>query len=256
MNIPEILPDKYVRKARLSVTILVVLPAALAVSCAIGGIAIDTTTISGKWLSAAVPVGLVGGALLTLAERVARAGRKHEPYLFHQWGGPPLNEALQGRGSDEHRQTWAMIRGYLQSQIDSDLDTDPKSRHLETELKAATKDKKRFPLVFAENCNYGFCRNLWGVKSWGVATSLIAIVVGGGFLLVDWGKPMWSALPMTTVVVGIVAFVLWLFVGKGFVHHAALAYVAAMRNAGTKLLQEARRQGNDAAETTSRSDIA
>jgi len=25
-----------------------------------------------------------------------------------------------------------------------------------------TRDKKAFPLIFEENCNYGFRRNLWG----------------------------------------------------------------------------------------------
>ncbi|MEM6364407.1 MAG: hypothetical protein AAF745_08270, partial [Planctomycetota bacterium] len=244
-----------VRKARLSVTVLLVLPAAMAVMCVVGGAAIDTTTLSGKWLAASVPATLVVGALLMLAEQVARAGRKHEAYLWHLWGGPPLNQAIQGHGTEEHRQTWAMIRDHLESQVGKPND-DPKSRHLETELKEATRDVDRFPRVFAENCSYGFRRNLWGVKSWGIASSLFAVVTGGVLIWMEISQPIWPVLPIATLIVGLVGLVLWMFVNRTFVHQAALAYTAAMRNAGTKLLQEARRDASKDAGPPPRSDVA
>ena len=38
-----------------------------------------------------------------------------------------------------------------------------------------TRDKKTFPLLFQENCSYGFWRNLWGLKLVGVTASLVAL---------------------------------------------------------------------------------
>jgi len=47
-------------------------------------------------------------------------------------------------------------------------------------IREKTRNKKRFGLVFEENCNYGFRRNLWGMKPIGIslsALSTLAIVI-------------------------------------------------------------------------------
>src|SRR5690606_14015952 len=43
-------------------------------------------------------------------------------------------------------------------------------------LRDRTRDKTAFPLVYAENVNYGFRRNLWGMKKAGVVISVCALV--------------------------------------------------------------------------------
>jgi len=52
-----------------------------------------------------------------------------------------------------------------------------------TQLRDRTRDKGRFPLVFEENCNYGYRRNLWGMKPLGVLGSLGGVVVSGAVLV-------------------------------------------------------------------------
>jgi hypothetical protein len=44
-------------------------------------------------------------------------------------------------------------------------------------LKEKTRDHTAYPLVIEENINYGFRRNLWGMKSVGVILSLLAVIV-------------------------------------------------------------------------------
>ncbi|MBI3983214.1 MAG: hypothetical protein HY337_09890 [Gemmatimonadetes bacterium] len=45
-----------------------------------------------------------------------------------------------------------------------------------TLLKEKTRDRTKFSLVFEENCNYGFRRNLWGMKSLGITSAIIGVV--------------------------------------------------------------------------------
>ena len=40
-----------------------------------------------------------------------------------------------------------------------------------------TRDRDRFPLVYKENVNYGFRRNLWGLKPIGLVLSLAGAVI-------------------------------------------------------------------------------
>src|SRR5947208_9959356 len=48
-------------------------------------------------------------------------------------------------------------------------------------LRNATRDRSTFPLVFAENVNYGFRRNLWGMRSAGIACSAVS-ALGAAYL--------------------------------------------------------------------------
>lgn len=249
------LPDQYVRKARLYVTVLLVLPVALAIVCVAGGTVLDTVTTKGKLVAGSTLVGLVIGSLLMLAEQVARVGRDQQPFLFHMWGGAPLNEAIHGRGDREHRETWSRIRQYLVTQVSGSVGGDPKSRDLESELKELTRDKSKFTMVFHENCNFGFRRNLYGVRAWGFGSAGTAIVSGGLFLYAQWGQSQPAVLPWMTLVVGLIALLLWFRVTPLFVRRAAWAYVAAMRGAGLTLLREDR-QAAPTPPTTSKGDAA
>ena len=46
-----------------------------------------------------------------------------------------------------------------------------------TALKARTRDAKRYPLVFVENCNYGFQRNLLAMRPVGLLVCALSVVV-------------------------------------------------------------------------------
>jgi hypothetical protein len=43
-------------------------------------------------------------------------------------------------------------------------------------LLAKTRDKERFQLLFQENVNYGFRRNLWAMKTVGITISILSLV--------------------------------------------------------------------------------
>ncbi len=52
-------------------------------------------------------------------------------------------------------------------------------------LLSRTRDRDKFRLVFEENVNYGYRRNLWAMKDTGIATSLIGLVGGLARILRD-----------------------------------------------------------------------
>jgi|GEM_PF-2116953 len=241
----SVIPDEYTRRARLHPVVLLALPVALAITSMVGGVLFDTFETVGKLLSGGMLAGLIVGALLTLANQVGRAGRKHEPYLFHIWGGPPLAVAINGRGEEEHRTTWRRIRSYLSDKIGVNTDVnedmpEDRCRDLETELKSLTRDTKKFRRVFDENCNYGFRRNMFGLKTWGIGSALVSVVIASLILFADFGKPVWPVLPWSTLLVSLMALVGWWYVTPVWVRFMADAYVSAMRDAGVILARDER----------------
>ena len=115
-----------------------------------------------------------------------------------------------------------------------------------TSLREATRDRARFPLVFAENANYGFRRNLWGLKPIGASIAVaLALVSWALLLLTVWGRPWpdpwWDvfANPDSVAVIRLVVAgantmfaVFWLFWVKP-------SWVKVVANAYAKQLMEA-----------------
>ena len=67
---------------------------------------------------------------------------------------------------------------------------DTRYEEVVTSLREATRDRDRFPLVFAELANYGFRRNLWGLRPIGASVAVaLALVSWTSLLLTIWGRP-------------------------------------------------------------------
>ena len=67
---------------------------------------------------------------------------------------------------------------------------DTKYEEVVASLREATRDMTKFPLVFAENANYGFRRNLWGLRPIGAPIAVgLALVLWILLSLTIWGRP-------------------------------------------------------------------
>jgi hypothetical protein len=173
--------DAYTLRARFQPALLVALPLALSVLALDPWHHVITKT---AWTVLA----WAGGT--TLVAQLARdQGKLKEPKLFLDWGGKPSTVALRFRGA----QNLALVqrRHDLLRRVLPDLRLpnadeerrDPRAADAAYDacvgaLRDRTRDKARFPLVFEENCNYGFRRNLWGLKPWGITTSSIGSLLG------------------------------------------------------------------------------
>jgi hypothetical protein len=65
-----------------------------------------------------------------------------------------------------------------------------------------TRDTAKFPLIFEENINYGFRRNLWGMRPAGIVLAILGMGIALGATYLAWIKndPLWLVALGATVV--------------------------------------------------------
>ena len=179
----------------------------------------------GVWGAVWALVGWAGGSAL-LAQIGRDAGRRKESRLFETWGGKPTTRILRHREPEKnvvllerrHKKLKALMHGVKLPSVDEEV-ADPQTADATYEacttfLRERTRDHKKFPLIFQENCSYGFRRNLWGLKAIGFVSALAGLMVICGVPLVDAAARTGVRLAVV-VVCGGLNFLLtlgWLFV--------------------------------------------
>lgn len=126
----------------------------------------------------------IGVFSFILAQLGRDRGKKKEKELFKHWGGIPTSVIL--RHSNKYLDVHTKKRFHTKlEQLIPDIRI-PTPEEEQENLYAAdciyysctkyllskTRDTNKYPLLFKENVNYGFRRNLWGMKVW----ALIIIV--------------------------------------------------------------------------------
>lgn len=172
--------DEYAMRARVVPAFIVALPV-LVVGAALlpGGIA-GWAGLSGllAWCGAGFVMDQLG----------RDAGRRKQAALFEAWGGAPTTKKLRHREAVNTvtLARWHQkLKGLMQARkfpSAADEAVDPGAADAVYEagvavLREKTRDRRRFPLVFRENCSYGFRRNLWGMKPVGVTLAALALAV-------------------------------------------------------------------------------
>ncbi len=174
--------DAYTIRARLWPALLVALPLGLTTLALLPG--------SFQGWDALWSLIVFSGGTALLAEIGRDYGKKKELRLFQLWGGKPTTRMLRHRDTPDitalmhqHRQLEQLIPG-----LKLPTPEDEKTKPLEADqvyekciefLRVQTRDRKKFPLVFEENCNYGFRRNLWGMRPLGIVISILSFVAIG-----------------------------------------------------------------------------
>jgi len=221
--------DLYHCHARLKPALLAVLPASLTVAAcfpdekiALAGIAALLSTF---------------GLCALLAQIGRDMGKVKESWLFQQWGGKPTTVKLRYQGTSLDWVTHARVHDTLSTAVGIPAPTkdgevaDPNGADevyeaFATFLREATRDQEKYRLVYAENVNYGFRRNLWGMKPLGIAIAVMG-VIGAGVsvvraLIVDGSVP---AVAIAAMVLSAVLLSLWIFwIKPSWVRVAAEAY--------------------------------
>lgn len=139
-----------------------------------------------------------GGAVL-LTEVGRERGRQRQQNLWASWGGAPTTRLLRFREAT-NRTILIRWRKAIEALTGRELPTeedeaqDPYGADAEYDAAAAylieaTRDSSRFPLVLAENISYGFRRNLWGLKPFGVTIAAFGAVASGLLVLLAVGVP-------------------------------------------------------------------
>lgn len=172
--------DEYELKARIAPGLLVAVPIGLAGLIYFG---IDFGLEAGF-----IAVGVMLGGGVLLAKVVSDHGGSTEQLLFESWGGMPSVQLLRHR--DQHISEHAKTRIHAELAAKAKLamttiaeesmdsaSADRVYRQASDWLRANTRDKQRFPTVFARNCEYGFARNAYGVRRLALGVSAATTIL-------------------------------------------------------------------------------
>jgi hypothetical protein len=169
--------DTYNLRARVAPVFVVLIPAIIAVA------AWAPEALSLKLGSAAAVVSI--GLSMLVAQFGRDFGKRKEAGLWEGWGGPPTTQLMRHRNLSFNPVVRGRYHAHLQGLCPNikiptaeeearDPDSADQIYSAATRyLIGATRDTKRFPLIFKENVNYGFLRNLWGLKPFGLIISLL-----------------------------------------------------------------------------------
>jgi hypothetical protein len=223
--------DAYTIRARLRPALIVILPVALVVLTFFPN---DLTT-----LGLLVSVIVVCGGTYLLSQIGRNMGKSKEDLLFTQWeGGKPTTRILRHSTStnsvileQRHNKLKKLFPSLKIPNISEEAKLPEKADQIYDAcvklLIGKTRDKDKFPLVFEELCNYGFCRNLWGMKPLGITTSIIGLLVSIGFISTNF-LILKATIPPFAIICSSLSFLLlflWVFMfTPSWVKVAADAY--------------------------------
>ncbi|WP_407313660.1 hypothetical protein [Desulfosporosinus sp. SB140] len=227
--------DQYDRKARLEPALLTAFPAIVTLVLWFP----QLQSLSGGIISF---LGAIG--IFALLVRISRnAGYKKQSHLIQIWSGMPTTKMLRHRDYTIDKITKARYHKYLQDNISgmsiptveqesaNPDEADQLYQSAINWLREQTRDKGLFPLVFEENCNYGFSRNLWGLKPWGLIISVVSLV-GSGFAISLSHKTNLKIVPFHiwgTIIISLISLLIWLIlITPNWVNSSAEAYARAL----------------------------
>ena len=175
-------------------------------------------------LAAVVPEGLklpIGGAAALvfapisffLSQIGADFGKRLEEGLWTKWGGPPttrffrhgnreFNEVTRGRVHAKLRQLGLHVPTREEQEHDQTA-ADTHYQSCTEDLIRRTRDAKKFPLVFKGLTEYGFRRNLLGLKFFGVFLTFVGVAGSAWATYTAWNAS--TELPAVSLVAGLIS---------------------------------------------------
>lgn len=173
--------DEYSLNARVRPALLVLLPLIVAAYL----------TFPQLYTLGAALVGLVSicGFITALAHFTRHRGRLVESALYKSWGGKITTKLLRHRDSTLDRVTKLRYHDFLSRNIpgwelqtpdDEAKDPSRADSFYESATKwllEKTRDTSKYNLLFKENIGYGFRRNCYGVKAYGIAISVCSLAL-------------------------------------------------------------------------------
>lgn len=172
--------DTYSLKARVYPCTIVLLPCFL-----LAIIYVTNIEAYYHYLTSFIGIGVFS---FILAQIGRDQGKKKEKKLFEHWGGKPTSVIL--RHSNNHLDIHTKKRTHTKfEQIIPDIKI-PTEEEEQEDLNAAdsiydscakhliskTRDTNKYHLLFKENINYGFRRNLWGMKAWALIILVVCLI--------------------------------------------------------------------------------
>lgn len=152
-----------------------------------------------------------------------QAGKSKEMRLWQSWDGPSTTRFLRCMNTEFNPIRREKCRKNLERML-----PDIKLPSLELEQKdpfysdaiyeacikfliGKTRDHKTHPLIYMENINYGFLRNLWGLKPFGIIISLISMLISLLYCWLEWYNNKISIPSILIISFILIMLSLWIF---------------------------------------------
>jgi hypothetical protein len=216
MDITKCVLDPYDRKARLYPALLLIFPGIITT--------IVYLQIFLSLLQLLVPIMISCGIPFLLTQFVRDKGKKEEAQLYKRWNGMP--SVVIFRYCDNRLDIVTKIRYHekLSNICHTSLVSNEEEQSNKNEadatytawssyLRGVTRNKTKYHLLFQENINYGFRRNAFGIRHFGIIISFTCF-----FLNILWlGSSYIKGFPFTigqfiSVGVSILLLLCWQFV--------------------------------------------
>ena len=191
--------DRYERKARLRPALLCGLPL-------VASVVLLIPKLGAIWGSIGAVVVYCGGSMLLI--QIGRdLGKALEERLYQSWGGKPSAAMLRHTDSRLPKPIKDRYRSFLSSAVPglalaSPQEEEANPEQADSEYDSAnrwllehTRDHARFDLLFTENMNYGFRRNLLALKSIALGMDAIALMLVIAMAVSSWTGQFASTIP-------------------------------------------------------------
>jgi hypothetical protein len=234
--------DEYARNARLKPAFLVILPVGMLVSALGLNVSVMLAAFSG-------PLATLGLTFL-FAQMGRDFGKRKEPYLYSLWTGKPSITKMRHRDTtinahtrERYHQKAAQLLGISMPTAASEQSDSRAADELyeaySNLLLERTRDNKKFPLIFQELTNYGFRRNLWGMKPIGLTLTTVCLLSQLAWVLYSFfAHRSPSALTISSLLISTFLLACWVSViNPEWVRIAANAYAERLL-ASSEMLQE------------------
>jgi len=177
--------DKYSLNARFYPMVLFYLPVLL--------LGILFSLQFDKYTHLLTSLGILGAMSFFLQQIGRDPGKSKERALWKTWGGPPSTRILRWRDDTIDVNTKKRYHLKLQALCPLDvvpntdfekqwpIDADSAYEAWAKYLRSKTRDTKKYSLLFTENINYGYRRNLWGLKSYAISLLIFLMVATYGY---------------------------------------------------------------------------
>ncbi len=189
-------------------------------------------------------VGILSALTFLFSQLGRDQGKKREPELWKNWGGTPSIQILRLRDQNIDKHTKLRYHQKLQTLFPvttpPDLSMETNNPNEADEIYRAwiqflitkTRDTKQYGLLFKENINYGFRRNLWGLKK--IAIILIVLLIIFNYSFWIYKIKLWNPILLPSAFIystGVLVLILsfWLFiVSRSWVKSVAFSYASRL----------------------------
>ena len=191
MTLSQFIADPYNRQARLQPVFLTVLP--------LVPLTFFLYPEFETYWTAIGSIACLGG--VALLSQIGRGrGKKLEPDLFSRWGGMPSIAMLRHRDTRLNAVIKNQYHSFLSSNIpgltmpaqDEELNNPESADNAYAAasdwLRAKTRDRNVYKLIFEENMNYGFRRNYWALKPYAISIDAAVVAFLCSQFAISWNN--------------------------------------------------------------------